>query len=1806
MNTSDFYRAFEERYRGSRELIMSRLVQYEPFVKPLLTIYPDAEALDLGCGRGEWLQLVSEWGFRAVGVDQDLGMLQACEERHLPAKQEDILAHLQSCADESVAVVTAFHVAEHLPFPRLQELVAHALRVLRPGGLLILETPNPENLMVGACNFYLDPTHQRPIPPLLLDFLVEYSGFRRSKVLRLQERQGMAVRDDIGLLEVLGGVSPDYAVVGQKGSHKEVLNSFNIIFERDFGVSTETLARKFDVRVNSYYKRKHDSCVDSDNESKIIQSDRIMNVSIIIPTMNSEKYISHTLSIISDIFDDVIVGVDSKTTDGTLGVLSRYSVKSVVVANEDGCIAEHKVVPHLSSLARNEWIFRLDDDELLSPQLLAYLREGDFPEDIDCVGFSRKWCCYRDGSLETIVSSKIGLDWQWRLFRKSRVEYVSKIYTPGFVFSKSALAQDSACILHFDCVFHSYEFRKNKVELYNNLQSGSGDEFREIYLPEDGLEEGSRFEKLPEEFIPVGLCGDIFQDSDVARASWGAEGRVGINVIGYLSGRLGLGVSARYLISYLTNLGVPVSLFDLDPGLGRGGKEAVPSGLRSVERLGDLRYDINVFVLPPETIGWLVDRHNEDLQLAGRFNAAMVFWELPVIPPAWCDSLRSLDAVLAATPFIHAAFSFSCPGPRLVNAPVPMRLPPWEPSQRATFGLPETGVLFLTAFEPWSDQERKNIAGVVKAFCAAMEDGDLDAWLIIKINANDSVESKRLIEPLLPLFHSHPRIHILTASLPYTQVLSLMALCDVYISLHRAEGFGLGPFEAMTLGRPVIATAWSGNMAYMDARVACLVNYRLVDVRGSQPVYQAPVVPPGTQWAEPDLTEASAWIRWLCRHPEERVAIGQRAQAHIARWNQSADQDDWWSTLLALKWQKRILHGDSSVSGQSAEDVSGVARNSSPQPIAWLPQHRWLPQERQWAEEALAAAPTTPNLAFGVLGNANGNREVTSTSIAAQWQPVKMQSLDAKTRSASWLESANQELFTLDGDWLALLDAGDQLSPDASFRITQAIQQHPEWQLLYTDEDSVTPDGQHGNAHCKPDFNLDYLRSLPYVGGLLVIKKSLFVELDGFEPAADGAEDYDFVLRAWERIGDAGIGHIPELLYHRLQGGGHCTKSIEEILAASKAALERHLQRCGVAAEVQPGPFPPSTRVRYPLSSTPLVSILIPTRNQLGFLQRCVESLIEKTRYPQYEILIIDNDSDDPETCTYLDMLTAQEEQLGGRLRVLRHPGPFNFSAMNNRAAAAAQGELLLLLNNDTAALHEDWLDEMVSHALRSEVGIVGAKLLFPDGKIQHAGVILGMRGPAEHPFIGRAPEDRGYFGRAMLTQNLSAVTGACLLIRKDLYEAVGGLDEKKFQVSYNDVDLCLKVREAGKKIVFTPWAMLLHEGSASQRGEVEKKPSPEKEKRFAGEKLAFYHKWLPQLAFDPAYNRQLSLASTEFLIEDQAALTWSPDWRPRPRILVHPADREGCGEYRIISPMRALQQAGRVQGWETMRIFDVAEMERMSPDSIVLQRQMEWPQIEALERHKALSKAFRVFEIDDLITNLPVKSLHKAHIHKDIAKRFRKAAGLCNRLVVATEPLAKAYAGFADEVRVQPNCIEYAIWGKLQPRRRDGAKARVGWAGGVGHTGDLELIADVVRDLAEEVDWVFFGLCPEALKPYVREFHPGVPLPQYPAKLASLDLDLAIAPLEDNPFNEAKSHLRLLEYGILGYPVVCSDIYPYQGDFPVTRVSNRYRDWIKAIREAVADRAALAAAGDRLREQVRTHWLLEQNLDNWIAAWLP
>jgi hypothetical protein len=341
------------------------------------------------------------------------------------------------------------------------------------------------------------------------------------------------------------------------------------------------------------------------------------------------------------------------------------------------------------------------------------------------------------------------------------------------------------------------------------------------------------------------------------------------------------------------------------------------------------------------------------------------------------------------------------------------------------------------------------------------------------------------------------------------------------------------------------------------------------------------------------------------------------------------------------------------------------------------------------------------------------------------------------------------------------------------------------------------------------------------------------------------------------------------------------------------------------------------------------------------------------------------------------------------------------------------------------------------------------------------------------------------------------------------------------------------------------------------------------------------------------------------FAVETEGAPTWDPDFRPRERVLVYAADREGCGEYRIIAPSRALLRSGQVHTHETMRLMTPPELARMAPDSIVFQRQLELNQIEIIELVKNTTKAFRVFELDDLITNLPLKSPHRAAIAADIADRLKRALKLCHRFVVSTEPMARAYGRMCDETVVVANRLEKSRWLGLTPQRREG-KPRVGWAGAIGHRGDLALIASVVQATAKEVDWVFLGMCPEALTPYVAEAHGWVPLHDYASKLASLDLDLAVAPLEQHPFNEAKSNLRLLEYGVLGYPVVCTDILPYQGGLPVVRVSNRHRDWVRAIREMVADRDACRRAGAKLRDAVTRDWMLEDHLDEWKRAWLP
>ncbi|AIA55772.1 glycosyltransferase [Acidithiobacillus caldus] len=795
------------------------------------------------------------------------------------------------------------------------------------------------------------------------------------------------------------------------------------------------------------------------------------------------------------------------------------------------------------------------------------------------------------------------------------------------------------------------------------------------------------------------------------------------------------------------------------------------------------------------------------------------------------------------------------------------------------------------------------------------------------------------------------------------------------------------------------------------------------------------------------------------------------------------------------------------------------------------------------------------------------------------------------------------------GRWLVLLDSGDFLESDALARVGISICSHPAWRVVYTDEDQVDDQGHRGQPHLKPDFLLDTLRSVPYIGGMLAIDQEFLRSIGGMPVGCPGAEEYDLVLRAAEVVPNPEriIGHVARVLYHRCPQSGSDRIAVETIVRSGKYALASHLERSGERGRVDFGPAPATYRVEYALpEELPLVSVIIPTKNQMAYLNACLDTLFEKTDYPNFEVIIIDNGSCEVDAVQYLDAIRSKPELFANRIRVFSWVGPFDYAAMHNAAIReTVRGDVLLFLNNDTAILHADWMRNLVRHALRPQVGAVGAKLLFADGKVQHAGVILGLSGGgADHPFLGSHGQDRGYFGRLILTQNYEAVTAACMAVRKADFDAVGGFSEE-FPVQFNDVDLCLKLGEQGLRIVWTPDVVLLHHGSASQRAEVQGNPEKTVQSRriMAEANDALFRKWSRRIARDRAYNPNFTRHGRGFQFESIPALCWQPEWRPRKRVFAHPVNREGTGEYRIIAPARALSRAGRLQTQETMQLLTPPEMLQSQPDSVIFQLQMEDHQSVVIRQWtEYCPDTLRVFEIDDLVIHLPMKNAHRPHIHPDIVKRLRHTAERMHRMVVTTEYLAEQYRGWNADIRVVPNFVERARWGALRTAINEGKRPRVGWVGGVSHLGDLELIQDVVKATRKEIDWVFMGMCPESLQPYVTFVKP-VPFDQYPAKVASLGLDLALAPLEDHPFNLGKSHLRVLEMGILGIPVLATDILPYRG-FPIWMVKNRYRDWLNTIKELLADRDALRRAGTILREHIEQHWILEDHLDLWESAW--
>jgi O-antigen biosynthesis protein len=468
---------------------------------------------------------------------------------------------------------------------------------------------------------------------------------------------------------------------------------------------------------------------------------------------------------------------------------------------------------------------------------------------------------------------------------------------------------------------------------------------------------------------------------------------------------------------------------------------------------------------------------------------------------------------------------------------------------------------------------------------------------------------------------------------------------------------------------------------------------------------------------------------------------------------------------------------------------------------------------------------------------------------------IKIRFLDQNEGIAG---NSNKAIALSSGSYITFLDHDDVLPQQALFEVVRTINENPEADFIYSDEDKIT---EHGTKRCdphfKPEWSPDTLRSYNYITHLTVITKRLLDEIGWFRMGYDGSQDYDLILRATECA--QRIVHISKILYHwRIIEGSTSAGSSEKPYThiSGRRALEDHLNRLKKEGKVEDGIFPNSYRLRYRLNSLPLVSIIIPNRDNAGELSVCIKSIIDGSTYKNYEIIIMENGSVEKQTFDLYRKLENVEN-----ISIYTWDKTFNYSQINNDAVDFAKGEIVLFLNNDMKVISPGWIESMLQHAKCERVGCVGAKLYYENNTIQHAGIVVGLCGIAGHPFKRFSRGSHGHKGRLNVIQNVSAVTGACLMMRKSVFYEVGGFDER-YPLAFNDVDLCMNVRKLGYLIIYTPYSELYHCESKTRGFE----DTTEKLRRFEMESQLFRGKWSSELQKgDPYYNRNLTLSREDY-----------------------------------------------------------------------------------------------------------------------------------------------------------------------------------------------------------------------------------------------------------------------------------------------------------------------------------------------------
>jgi len=917
-----------------------------------------------------------------------------------------------------------------------------------------------------------------------------------------------------------------------------------------------------------------------------------------------------------------------------------------------------------------------------------------------------------------------------------------------------------------------------------------------------------------------------------------AEGPAGVNLYGFLTSVSGLGTASRSVNKAIEVSGLPVAVFDLPNW------EHAAQGGTGVTR-GP--YRTNLLFQNSDVLPRFAQAYGQEL-LRGRYNIAHCVWELPSLRSDWAENLRFVDEIWTPSEFNRAAYQ--------AVTPLPVRVIPYTVDGlesvatmgRAELGLPEGVFLFSYVFDVSSGFERKNPLALLDAFEATFGESR-DVYLLLKC-FNGQYNPARM--EMLRRRAAADNIRLVEEVWSDAQIHSLHRVTDCFVSPHRGEGFGLNMAETMYFGNAVVATNYGSNVDFMNAGNSYPAAYNLVEIAESTGPYLK-----GNVWADVDVEDLGRQMRRAYEDTAERRRRGQAAAETIRAGYSAEAVGRLIRARLAEVDQPAVAHPQrpkrflpAGAPGQVRTEVHHL--RVRPRISVITPVYN---VDAEWLRRCVDSvrAQWYPYWELCLCDDGSTRQETLAAIAAYEGVDPRIKVI----RSAGNLgiaAASNRAAEFATGEWLALLDNDDELAPDALLCVARALGVQPDLDVLYTDEDKLDEAGRHVDHYHKPDWSPEHLQSVMYLLHMMVVRKRLFVELDGFRSEVDGAQDYDLALRLAGRTNR--IGHIPKVLYHWRKISGSAAAEVDAKPAALDAghrALEAFVLREKLPAAVEPGLLPGLFRVRYQVTGRPKATLVIIASNQVSLLpgrarglmvENFARSIADGTGYTNYEILVAHDGNLPAETVRRL-------LELGCRLE--EYPGPrqpFNFSHKANWSLRQARTELVVLLNDDMEVMGEGWLEALLEYAQQPWIGAVGGKLVYPGGRIQHAGVVLGVGegGGAMHLYHGFPREFVGYNAFTHVVRNYSAVTGACLATRMSVFEEVGGFDEG-FGVDYNDTDFCLSLMERGYRIVYTPYCELYHfEGqSLSRKGQA------------TAELARFRAKWAKYLEADPHYNVNLS-----------------------------------------------------------------------------------------------------------------------------------------------------------------------------------------------------------------------------------------------------------------------------------------------------------------------------------------------------------